>query len=662
MVSKIFLHNQKLNTQKQVFLYILFLIYFVFLLKSITSYLLLCFVPLIVSAQVAPYPFNNAQKAYPVQEHYRYLCDSGNSLTPAQALHKFKEGKGLVWQKDITFNVGIQPYIYWFYLPISNLKSTSEEAILRLNTSITKLGFYEARPDGLHLIFEGSSFLPYNLRPFKHRDLAIPLQLPTKDTAYYLFSVDKRNRGLYMPIYIESPETMLRKEIDRHWVYGIYIGIFFFIIIFNLFLYFSLKDNIHLWYIGYILSEILFIFLDEHFYTEFFPNYLLGPCENAGSFPCSALMLAFSLKIMQLFLNQTKENGKLYYLVNIFIYVNFIVAGLIFILSFSSPEQVLKPILFLHRIVDYLFIISMILIVLSVILKMIQKQFLAKYYFIAIVLPFAGAIIFFLNHLGIITFNPIKPNGLVVGITAEMILLSILLVVRYNNFKREKETLQVRVNQHQDEMVQQIVNTQEYERKRIAEDLHDDLGGTLSTLRLQMSRIAANKDKDIPYYEESMELIKKATQDLRSIAYDLLPVDFAGLGLFVVLEQKIAQLNHHGLTRFSLVTEGNDKQLSTSLSLMVYRIINELITNITKHAQAAHADIQIFIHSHNIQVLVEDDGIGLDTHLNKKGMGLQNIKARVNFLNGDIHIDSSASGVSIIINIPNEDSHDESTR
>lgn len=192
-------------------------------------------------------------------------------------------------------------------------------------------------------------------------------------------------------------------------------------------------------------------------------------------------------------------------------------------------------------------------------------------------------------------------------------------------------------------------------RKRIAEDLHDDLGATLSTLSLHLS----NSKNDVAdtvlmqrHYSNMLMLSNKAVNDMRNIAHNLLPKDFTDIGLFKTLEKRIAELNCISNVRFLLITEGDEKKLGQTMLVTIYRISDELLTNIIKHAAASEATLQLLVEVQNVQLMSEDNGIGFATHTAKKGIGLKNIAGRVDFLKGRIHIDSSKGGTQTIINIP----------
>jgi signal transduction histidine kinase len=112
------------------------------------------------------------------------------------------------------------------------------------------------------------------------------------------------------------------------------------------------------------------------------------------------------------------------------------------------------------------------------------------------------------------------------------------------------------------------------------------------------------------------------------------------------------ELNSSNAIQFTFIADGNEKKLDNNYSVTIYRIINELISNIIKHSQAQKALIQILINETEAQMIAEDNGIGILTEKLGVGIGMKNIQSRVSFLKGILNIDSSKKGTAIVITIP----------
>ncbi len=418
----------------------------------------------LTTSLLAQYPYDGVSQ-HPLYKYYTYYEDTKGNLSAEQVQALLQDNKFLKW-KGATFNKGITNSIFWFHIPIENVTNETQKAILQLSTKIDRIFIYDL--DSLvdsRSLYSMGSYTPFDSRPFPNRFICLPLVLPPHATKSFLLKVDNTGRGLYMPMSIQSVEHILRNEQSRHWTYGIYFGIFLFIILFNIFLYISMRDPIHLWYSGYVLSAIMFMVQDEKFYTELFPNSLLRYFENAWVPPFSLLMMGTSLKVMQLFIHQEKDNSKFFYPTVALKATCFLLSSAMLMLSFFDPVAVLPLLKKMYLATDVITALTIILILASVIEKVIQKQSLAKYYLMAVLLMILGALNYYFNHLGITNINVLKPNGVVVGLAFELIFLSLLLTVRYNRLKREKEVIK---SQQQQLLAEAVIQTQESEKKRLA--------------------------------------------------------------------------------------------------------------------------------------------------------------------------------------------------
>ena len=205
-----------------------------------------------------------------------------------------------------------------------------------------------------------------------------------------------------------------------------------------------------------------------------------------------------------------------------------------------------------------------------------------------------------------------------------------------------------------------MIGGQEAERKRIAQDLHDGLGGLLSSVKAQLNLIQHQVDKlaSGELYTKANTLIDTASAELRRIAYNMMPSSLSRLGLEAALEDLGASLQSDHQLDVNLQILGMDARLNETTEIMIYRIIQELCTNVIKHAQATRLLIQVNRTEDEIFLIVEDNGIGMDASRTNpsNGIGMKSIESRVKFLNGTMDISSGAKGgtcVSIHVPTPN---------
>ncbi|MFD2567756.1 sensor histidine kinase [Pseudotenacibaculum haliotis] len=205
-----------------------------------------------------------------------------------------------------------------------------------------------------------------------------------------------------------------------------------------------------------------------------------------------------------------------------------------------------------------------------------------------------------------------------------------------------------------------MIEGQEKERKRVAEDLHDNLGSVIATLKLHFDNLRINREKkkidQETLFDKTESLIDEAYKKVRSIAHAKNAGVIANQGLLTAVEimaEKISSATNN--FEIQVVYSGLDTPLDNSLEIALFRIIQELTTNIIKHAEASFVTIGLNEHQDGINIMIEDNGKGMDaSQINlKKGMGLHSIQTRVEHLKGDFTIDSTPTkGTTIIINVP----------
>lgn len=192
-----------------------------------------------------------------------------------------------------------------------------------------------------------------------------------------------------------------------------------------------------------------------------------------------------------------------------------------------------------------------------------------------------------------------------------------------------------------------MLETQEKERKRIAQDLHDRLGIKLSTAKLYYGLIGKNlkgkiQSEEIEKYESGNAMLDEACDELRKVAHDLVSGELMKFGLITALSNLCKTITEVGSLKIDFHAYGMDDRLDGAAEHSLYQVIQELLTNILKHAKAREVTLQINRYNHTLNILIEDDGIGFDQDIinEKTGLGLSSVRERINKLNGILHIDS----------------------
>ncbi|MCC6725466.1 MAG: sensor histidine kinase [Saprospiraceae bacterium] len=201
-----------------------------------------------------------------------------------------------------------------------------------------------------------------------------------------------------------------------------------------------------------------------------------------------------------------------------------------------------------------------------------------------------------------------------------------------------------------------VLEGQEVERVRIAKDLHDRLGSMLTTVKWSFDGyLEGSTDKqDLAPLVKANRMLDDAYQEVRRISHDMVSGVLTKFGLVTAVEELCSAINASGRLQAKLVVFGMEERPDNQVEITLYRVIQELMSNILKHAKASAVTIQISRIEDELNVTVEDDGQGFDpAAVKSSGMGLKNIEARVRGINGTVFFDTGkGSGTSVLIEVP----------
>jgi len=224
----------------------------------------------------------------------------------------------------------------------------------------------------------------------------------------------------------------------------------------------------------------------------------------------------------------------------------------------------------------------------------------------------------------------------------------ILFVINYQKkLLQQKNDLQELEIQFQKALFQSTLRSQESERQRIAQDLHDDLAGDLSALKLMLNRIPKylkNEEMLGEITHSSKEMVIQAIDKVQHIARDLMPPMLEKLGLGVSLNELTQRLNHATETKIQFTEEEGPISLTHETQLNLYRISQELIQNALKYAEADQIDVMMS--KQPFTLAIEDNGRGFDLEAEKRkpiqsgGIGLKSIETRLKMVGAQLEMHS----------------------
>lgn len=228
-------------------------------------------------------------------------------------------------------------------------------------------------------------------------------------------------------------------------------------------------------------------------------------------------------------------------------------------------------------------------------------------------------------------------------------------VIAEQNEKINLQTIRQLEDALRIESMQSMLEGQETERRRVATDLHDSLGGLLATIKIRLENLSGKLTElnDNQEFDKVKSLLDDTIAETRQIAQNLQPGTLHQFGLMKAIRDLTGRVRGEGVPAIDFQHFGTFTDIDHTIALNCYRIVQELLQNSLKHAQATEILVQLTRTDSELALLVEDNGIGYDQETVVQGMGTGNVGQRVQFINGDISIQSSkGQGSSTMVTVP----------
>lgn len=241
-------------------------------------------------------------------------------------------------------------------------------------------------------------------------------------------------------------------------------------------------------------------------------------------------------------------------------------------------------------------------------------------------------------------------GSLTLGLT-----VAIIAVIRIRVLERRSEEQHGRTQQAEEELRRlsnQLVRTQEEERKNLSRELHDEVGQMLTALRMEIGRAERAQALASPTFSqtiaESKALIDRMMRMVRDLAMGLRPSMLDDLGLEPALAWQAREFSRRYNVPVDLAVDGDLERLPDAQRTCVYRVVQEALTNCAKHSAATEIQVKVVRGRTRLDVSVKDNGVGMASTTNHKGLGLTGIKERVKDINGAASIETKSGGGTVV--------------
>ena len=602
-----------------------------------------CYKPLII----------NKSNEFLLKNHLYHFEDSAGQVDIVQAIQlqkqgQFKESFSSTARQDFGYNKSF----HWLFFEAE----ASNDASLMLEieyANIDHLELFEVNKNGqVRSLGSSGDRFKHVQRPFTSNNYVFPIKLNEK--AKYFLLIDQRNAILSFSIRLWNRPAFLQTDREEYFIWGGFIGAICIVWIINLVMLLITKDWIYFWYSIYGHCMTMHLFSDAGLGFQYlWPN---APIINQYDPVYLYIWVAMIAQVtfMQYFISQNRRNSRIYWWNNAFkivLMVALFSAIGIHFFDISGKEIYMYKVV--SKATSYFVLVIVMLTAISLYERWHEQEKMVRYYGYALIVQFLG-------YMAVAAINYCQSQGwalpfdvetyVIIGITVlfDTVFFSYGLAYRYNLFQLKNKALEINLLQAQQVSQQRIIEALEYERRRLAQDLHDDVGATLSTAKGYLSVL--NRKETSLKLVQAQFMLDEAAEELRTISHQLMPKNFDKTGLAKAVEETLHKISSDQLY-FQFMCIGQPQKLNREAETLIFRIVNELVGNVQKHAKATEATVQLVYHDTFLNLIVEDNGIGFHTHQGE-GVGLRNLRTKAEYLNAELSIDTNERGTSVILTIP----------
>ena len=492
--------------------------------------------------------------------------------------------------------------------------------------------------------------MPYN----EQRDYVwhtAPVELGPRP-AIYLLSAKAVGQNINIKYALLSAAQLREKYLAHDRVISVYAGAILLLLLVICIAGLLLRKKFLLVYLGYITCFAGWIFAHYGYtFPWLYPsvpaiNKIIKPLANLGS-------CIFFLQLLQsTFLQQLQNNRQLFKIMRLLKKGLCVIAASMLLLLLPGDHLWLTSTLML---LWHLGVLLCLPLVVSIPFLYYRQNTTAKIFAIAVLVLVITGILQVVTNFGIFYNYVLNEHGMMIASLLEITIIAVGLFYNVYAENQIKESRVLQLEMQQSDTLKKLLTIQDTEQKRIANDLHDNIGPLLASLKINFGRIlfASDVSNQQELVAKTEAIINEAIAEIRNIAHDLMPKGLASKGLIASLNDytvSIGKLYRKTVTFSHSITNA----IPQEQQLHIYRVICELVLNAAKHSTGNLVELIISDNSEGLQVLIGDNGKGFTKEAQlEKSFGLKSAESRISYLRGKLSLESiPGKGTRVMFNIP----------
>ena len=575
-----------------------------------------------------------------------FLVSFGSSICAQQNIKWFDANE--LMPKGYYKNHGITKELKKYGIVFKNTTEHPQSFVLRLNNP--HLNFVYLTRVNRDTIYKTGDHLNFSTRPIVFWDFAMPVVINPRKADSLILTLDKRGENLIYRIQVLKPKDFENTKTLEIWLNSVFFSISIFAAGVFFLLGFLKKENIHSIFAGFILISAAWILNNNGVGFQ-----LIWPNNINFQKIARTLFSTFSIGLFMFYMYKFYYDtlGKFMRAFYIFSISFFILRSVVVVFNQNVLNDTkVKSVLLI--ISAFIILLILTVIIYSIVSKMKNKKFQLQnvgfiiYFFYVFNEGFKQVSIDIapgpeFDHYSSF-FYYLLPIGLI----------SFANIQNYRQNKKRKTEIEIENAHKKDiEISKKIFEAQEYEKSTIGKNIHDQVGGLISVVKIKLEILKKKRQNESMANEmdQLIQILHTCSDELHNIVDDLIPPEFNGNSLATIIKNRLKIFQNTTEINFNL-NSNFDEPMDESFSLKIYRIVCELIANAIKHSNCTNVFIEINKKENYLYLKFQDNGIGFKKISMNNNHGIINIQSRVNFLAGKLKLESCPGNTEYNIEIP----------
>ncbi|WP_136482318.1 7TM diverse intracellular signaling domain-containing protein [Cognatitamlana onchidii] len=528
---------------------------------------------------------------------------------------------------------------------ITNTSNKSQVLLLELsNIFIKEIDLRKKDDHSFSLLFRTGTDYFIGTKPTVHRLYSFPLSLKPMETSSFQLKLKKEaGKPLVTTAYLKSENVFNRRSFVQQILIGSYYGISLLSVLFSLLIFYFLRKSTYLIYATYIIFLGLFI----SSYIGVFSQIFLPENTKINKYTHYVLFSEISLVLFALFSQKILEAQT--YMPRLKRTIEILLTILILLrlsLHFFFNQIFENAVSFFMNIWYGIFLILIILIIIEIAVFFKRNNKRTSLFALAYAFMIFGTFASILYHsYGLVNTYFYDLPLLFYSSFLEILFLTFTIVFMVKDIYDERNLLSKKIVIQEKKNLTAFIKGEDQERRRISKELHDNIGSQLSYLKRFVSDTFKN--------EQIAQTIDTICNDVRNLSHDISPSDLNIIGFENAVKDLASNISKQTSIQVDFNSYHCPETLNHDSSTQLYRVIQEAFSNILKHADANHIEIQLVGHDNALVINIEDNGKGFNPITKEAGIGLKNMNSRMEQIGGSLTIDSRINqGTSILISLP----------